>query len=30
MTRPYLIDRAEAVFLLIGFALIAGMIAVAL
>ena len=30
MTRPYLIDRAEAVFLLIGFALISFMIAVAI
>jgi hypothetical protein len=30
MTRPYLIDRAEAVFLLIGFAMLGAMIAVAL
>jgi hypothetical protein len=30
MMRPFLLDRAEAVFLLIGFALMAGMIAVAL
>lgn len=30
MTRPYLIDRAEAVFLLIGFALIGFIMAVAI
>lgn len=30
MTRPYLIDRAEAVFLLIGFALIVFIMAVAI
>lgn len=30
MTRPYLIDRAEAVFLLMGFALIGAMLAVAI
>lgn len=30
MTRPYLIDRSEAVFLLIGFALIGFIMAVAI